>query len=82
MAYLSQGTAGILVYNTSRNARQQTININSSSVGLDDSANIYNVYIPPTPSPSGSQPPSVIQKFLGWINDRERNVHRHCADKS
>lgn len=63
VAYLAQGTAGILVYTTA-GTLQQTININSSGVGLDDSANIYNVYVPPTPSPSGSQPPAVIQKFL------------------
>jgi hypothetical protein len=61
-AYLAQYTSGILVYNTA-GTLQQTININSSGMGLDDSANIYNVYIPPTPSPSGSQPPAVIQKF-------------------
>ena len=62
VAYLSQGTAGILVYNTS-GTLTQTININSNQLGLDDSGNIYNLLIPPTPSPSGSQPPAVIQKF-------------------
>jgi hypothetical protein len=61
-AYLPQGTAGILVYNTS-GTKVQTININSSGVGLDDTANIYNLYVPPTPSPMGSQPPAVLQKF-------------------
>jgi hypothetical protein len=60
-AYLAQGTSGILVYNTA-GTLQQTININSSGLGLDDSANIYNVNIP-TPAPGPSQGPAVIQKF-------------------
>ncbi|HEY1728797.1 MAG TPA: hypothetical protein VGG22_10515 [Candidatus Baltobacteraceae bacterium] len=62
VAYLSQGTAGILVYTTG-GTLQQTININSSDVGLDDSGNMYNNYVPPSPGPSTTIPPSVIQKF-------------------
>ena len=61
-AYLSQGTSGILVYNTS-GTLVQTININSTDVGLDDTGNLYNNYIPPSPGPSTTHPPSVIQKF-------------------
>jgi len=55
VAYLAQGTNGILVYNTS-GTLVQTININSDGLGLDDSANIYNLVI-------ASPAPSVIQKF-------------------
>jgi hypothetical protein len=60
-AYLAQGTGGIVIVNTA-GTTVNTLAINSNSVALDDSANIYNDYFA-TPAPSATTPPPTIQKY-------------------
>ncbi len=71
-AYLAQGTAGIVIVNTS-GAVVNTLNINSNSVALDDSANLYNDYSghPGAVSDDASAHDSEICR---WFNDGQRNL--------
>ena len=61
VAYLAQGTTGIVIVNTGGSV-VSTLNINSNSVALDDSANVYNDYWA-TPAPAATTPPPTIQKY-------------------
>lgn len=67
-AYLSQGASGIVVVN-GMGTTLQTLPIDSNSVVLDDTGNLYNFYAPPQPSPppnastTPTPPPSVLQFY-------------------
>ncbi|MGA3037995.1 MAG: hypothetical protein ABSE64_11005 [Vulcanimicrobiaceae bacterium] len=58
-AYLAQGTGGIVIVSTAGTV-VNTLNINSNSLGLDDTGNIYNQFAAP---PTSTTPAPTIQKF-------------------
>ena len=59
LAYLSQGTNGILVTDATGTS-QHTLAITSTQVALDDAGNLYTTWATPPPAPSpGASPPAV-----------------------
>lgn len=62
IAYLPQGAGGIVTFNES-GVQQTALPIPATQVALDDAGDIYDLYIQPTPAPSGTPSPGTVKQY-------------------